>query len=461
MTTRFRICAAWLVIALLVGCGPMSDVPPDVAATLGGPVEVTPPGPATPATLPPEAAPPSGTQPRPLPDTTDGVHVFNDQLPGWMSDAQVAFAATHYAGTQKMTRVEADRLRAVNPEFVILHYRLGIGLGFRIPGGDCQPTDEVISIIEGDWVPEWPGQVEDSWFTLVDGQRVYNCDWGWYLVNLDDPSWRAYWLGEVLRQLDVNDNDGVFVDSISVPNYMGYDRFSPPLPEVDPAFEAAWTQAIDTWLAAMHDGLAGRAYLIPNVGAQVTTRDQTTYAAADGVMVEGFGDEALQYFSPDDWRLQMERTLAFVNRGQAVIAQGYVDPGDVRARLFTLGSYLLIKGDRSYINLEVDYEPEWFPEYDLPIGAPVGPVESFEALYRADWGAYARAYSGGLVVVNPDPDPASVMLDTTYYQVTPVGGGLIGEDGRIPPDWRLETAPVTELALGPGEAAILLSQPPE
>ena len=133
----------------------------------------------------------------------------------------------------------------------------------------------------------------------------------------------------------------------------------------------------------------------------------------------------------------------------------------MRARIFTLGSYLLIKGEHSYVNLEVDYEPEWFPEYDVPIGAPTEPVETLEALYRADWGAYARAYSGGWVVVNPGPDTASVVLDATYYQVTPVGGGLIGEDGQIPSDWRMETAPVTELALGPGEAAMLLSQPPD
>src|SRR5690348_13490255 len=68
------------------------------------------------------------TQARPWPSTASGIHVFNDQLASGMSDAQVRFAARHYDGTQKMVRSEADRLRATNPRFLILHYRLGEGL---------------------------------------------------------------------------------------------------------------------------------------------------------------------------------------------------------------------------------------------------------------------------------------------------------------------------------------------
>ena len=60
-----------------------------------------------------------------------------------MSDAQVAFAVTHYDGTQKMTRDQADRLRAADPDFLILHYRLGHGLGYRAIDPPCQPTGGV------------------------------------------------------------------------------------------------------------------------------------------------------------------------------------------------------------------------------------------------------------------------------------------------------------------------------
>ena len=72
---------------------------------------------------------------RPIPDTTTAVHVWDDQLPDSMTEAQVRFVATHIDGTQKVSLQTAERLRAVDPGFLVLHYRLGIGDGpvpFRI-----------------------------------------------------------------------------------------------------------------------------------------------------------------------------------------------------------------------------------------------------------------------------------------------------------------------------------------
>jgi hypothetical protein len=181
---------------------------------------------------------------RPFPDTARGIHIFSDQLPTGMSEEQVRFSATHYAGTQKMTRADADLLHAINPSFIILHYRLGLGLGYREPRGTCQPIGDYLMIIErNSWVQEYPATVQDGWFYHYPERstsRVYNCDWGWYLMNLDDSGWRSFWQGEVLRQVQVNDDDGVFMDSLSVPNYLGYDHYDPHLPEVDAVFETAW-----------------------------------------------------------------------------------------------------------------------------------------------------------------------------------------------------------------------------
>src|SRR5512139_2858235 len=76
----------------------------------------------------------------PFPDTAEGVHVFNDQLAAWeMSGAQFEFAAGHYAGIQKMFASDARRFRSHNPNFVILNYRLGLGLGYRNATGNCEP----------------------------------------------------------------------------------------------------------------------------------------------------------------------------------------------------------------------------------------------------------------------------------------------------------------------------------
>src|ERR1035437_9677654 len=62
---------------------------------------------------------------RTFPDTTSTIGVFVDQLPGGMSAAQNQFAATHYAGTQKLTTNLIDPIRAYNSNFIMLQYRLG------------------------------------------------------------------------------------------------------------------------------------------------------------------------------------------------------------------------------------------------------------------------------------------------------------------------------------------------
>jgi len=403
---------------------------------------------------------------RPWPDTTFGIHVFNDQISALnsLSDAQVTFAAAHYAGTQKMTRPDADRLRAINPDFLILHYRLGPGLGYRAPQGACQPTGAYLHIIEGNaWVQEWPGEgvVQSSWFFPWAGQdRVYNCDWGWYLMALDDASYRTWWTGELLRQLGANDDDGLFADSLSVPNYLGADRYAPPLPAYDPAFEAAWATRIRDWIAYVKGRLGSRYALISNVGSWVTTRDPTDYSGVDGVMIEGFGEwGASDPFALEDWELQMNRILGLTRLGKIVIAQSYTD-GSVADRMFLLASYLLVKGPRSFINLDLDLDPEWWPEYEIPIGSYVGGVPAdVSALYDGAAGVYRRNYTNGQVLVNPGTTTRTVSLGGTYYRADPVGGGFVPSTGDTS-GWRVDYPAVTSLTLGPGRGAIVLNSRP-
>lgn len=399
------------------------------------------------------------------PDTSSGVHIFNDQLLPDLSDAQWRFAATHYAGVQKMTRTDADTLRSYNPNFLILHYRLGLALGYRAIDSGCQPTGEFLHIIEGGaWVQEWPGDgaVQEAWFAHwpeSSATRVLNCDWGWWLMNLNDPGWRAYWQREVLHQLQANDNDGVFMDSLSVPNFLGADHYDPALPAFDLDYENAWSSRIDAWLAWLQTQPVGDYAIVPNVGNWVTTRDPTTYAAADGAMFEGFAmwGEGSPY-AVDDWRLQMNRALGLIRQGKAVIAQAYM--GDGRERLFALGSYLLIKGDRTYLNLESDMAPEWWPEYDIAIGSPLQPpVADIDDL--ASGGVYRRDFTNGFVLVNPAEDGAAihVNLGGTFRLVQPSGGGTVGEDGV--PTGSLSYQSVTSVSLPPYSAVVLLQMLPD
>ncbi|HOU12916.1 MAG TPA: putative glycoside hydrolase [Anaerolineae bacterium] len=411
-------------------------------------------------------APPSASTIRPFPDTTNGIHVFNDQLAN-MSEEQFQFAATHYAGTQKMTRDDADHLRTYNPNFVILHYRLGLGLGYRGIENGCEPTGDWLAIIEGnDWVQEWPGDanVVEEWFyhwPEASTTHVLNCDWGWYLMNLDNAAWRAYWSGEILRQFQANAADGLFADSFSVPNYLGYDRYNPNLPEIDNTFESQWTTRLNNFMAYMQQGDLAAYHFIPNAGFWVTSRETTNYGLADGVMLEGFGGWGYgNYFDLADWQLQMDRILGLVNQDKIILAQQYINAEDVNDRMFLLGSYLLIKGRYTYLNFDLDLDPEWFPEYSIPIGSPVGGIPAnIAALWNAGWGVYTRAYSNGRVLVNPTATTQTVALGQTYYRATPNGGGFVPADGDVSA-WTVSYTPVTSVELAPNRGAVLLNAAP-
>ena len=408
----------------------------------------------------------AGGSPRPWPDTNTGIHVFNDQLAYGLSEAQTQFAATHYAGAQKLTRSQADQLRAISPGFIVLHYRLGEGLGYRSVTDGCRPDGDWLAIVDGDdWVQEWPGDegASASWFFPWSGSdRVLDCDWGWYLMELGDPSWRAYWHGEVLRQVRANADDGVFMDSLSVPNSLG--TFDPPLPPLDLTFESAWSTRIAAWLSWLQSQPLGAYYLVPNVGSWITTRDVTDYSAADGLMVEGFAIEAdASPYALEDWRLQMNRILGATARGQAVVGQTCA-LGD-QERMFTLGSYLLAKGARSYLNLDNGLDPEWWPEYDIPIGRPTeGARTSIEDLYDDVAGVYRRAFDNGFVLVNPtnpwdgSGTTAIVDLGGTYYLAECSRGGYLPEDGV--PTGSVTYRRVSSVTLPPYSTAVLLDRQP-
>src|SRR5947209_20216980 len=113
----------------------------------------------------------------------------------------------------------------------------------------------------------------------------------------------------------------------------------------------------------------------------------------------------------------MDRLLALERRHKIVIAQNYLgDSADLATRLYYLGTYLLIKGDHTYLNYFAGQPLQWFPEYGIPIGRPLGPLpSSVAALYDAGSGLYRRAYSNGLVVVNPGSAPSILALGHTYY----------------------------------------------
>jgi hypothetical protein len=376
--------------------------------------------------------------PRQFPATANGIYVFSDQLDtSAMTEAQFRFAGRHYVGSQKLLPQAARHLRRYNPNYLVLHYRLGQGLGYRALDSSCRPTGGYLQIIDGNWVNEWPGNavVKPEWFFTWKGRpRVFNCNFGWYLMELNDPAWRQWWSTQIIAQLTTNEDDGIFADSYSIPNY-GF-TWRPSLPVVDSGFELAWAKREHAFTDYMRGRFAGRWKWIPNIGSYVTTRDPSDYSNVDGAMVEQFAEYGCaNYLALGDWQLQMNRVLPLVAADKDIIGQTYPCGSDVNERLFDLGSYLLIKGNHTYVNLlSYGLSAQWLPEYGIDLGLATDPLPSnISSYFNPSWNVYVRHYAKGFVVVNPAPAASgNFNLGGTYYEVVPSGGGIVPPNGVAP-----------------------------
>ena len=166
-----RIAGAWrLLRAAAVPCG---------AAGAG----IRRRGGQRPAARPASAGPAGTAAKRPWPDSTAKTLILADQLPDGMSAAQRQFVVGHMVGTQKLTLAESQPLRALAPNFLVLHYHLAI----------WQSAPSVTFIVDGmTWGNDYPTvTTNESWFWHNQaGMRVAAIDDGKLLMNLGDSGLR-------------------------------------------------------------------------------------------------------------------------------------------------------------------------------------------------------------------------------------------------------------------------------
>jgi len=393
-----------------------------------------------------------GADTRPFPDTSTRIAVLTDQLPETMTDAQVRFAATHYVGTQKLTLNLSQPLRAINPRFIVLHYHLAM----------WQSAPAVTFITDGHrWENDYAAvNAHESWFWHDgDKQRVASRADGKLLMNVSEPGFREYWRDSLIRQVENGDYDAVFLDSASPALLQGevssadvrLTATAARTRMFDELGGRSWITAWQDWIADLERSLSASGIpLVPNVGSLTTTWDNTDYSLTAGVFCEGFLDPR---FTTADWQAAAEQTLGLVRRNKIVILQNYLAaPGDVARRRFLLASYLLVKGARTYVAYFASGPLEWYPEWDLDLGAAQKTAASLGDL---GWnGIYRRDFDKGIVLVNPGTSAVQVNLDATFKRIELVGGGAVPGDGKV--SGRIDTAPVTALEIGANSAEILL-----
>jgi hypothetical protein len=405
---------------------------------------------------------PTGPTGRAYPDTTASIAILTDQLPS-MNAAQMAFATSHYVGTEKQLVAVTHALRALNPNFLVLHYHLSMwqsapATDFLLPDASCAGAPVC-------WANDYPTvTTHEDWFWHNDSdERVASTADQKLLMNVSVAGFQQYWEQSLEQQVTAGEYDGIFFDSASPAllqaecggNGSGQDPRLSGTQAKSTSFAAlgntTWIAAWQTWMKKLNDDLAAKGIpLIPNTSAFTTTWDTTNYGLTAGAFVEGFAGTG---FATADWVASTNELLKLAGAGKIVILQNYLSSAsDAATRMYYLGNYLLVKGSHTYLEYFAGGPLEWYPEWKIDLGAPVSAATDVATLLRD--GVYRRDFAKGTVLVNPSTSPVTVALGATFQRVVPSGGGAVDTSGAEPGSFTKTT--VTSIQVAASGAEVLL-----
>ncbi|MBM4360642.1 MAG: hypothetical protein FJ096_21245, partial [Deltaproteobacteria bacterium] len=370
--------------------------------------------------------------PRALPDTSSEVSLLVDRLPVAMSPAQLAFAASRFAGTRRITSTVASALRAYRPGFIVLHERLA----------HWQGGENLEFLIDGKtWGSDYATVAEhEPWFWhLPDGKRVASALDGKWLMNVADTDYRAYWAESVAKQVELGDFDGV-VAAAGSPTVVLTEGMKPvdarlagkgvvtnDLPELGGfSYGERW----EDWAKSVSGELAaGGLPLFMDIGSLEFDWDDTNYVGVPSGVLVDISRSATA--SVDDWLPWMNRLLQVTQGRPAIVKARLDDPTDRERRRYFLGIYLLVKGAATYLDVHASNAMEWYPEWAVKLGAPLESATSIDQLVSPK-GIFRRRFEKGWVYVNPTDGPIPASFESIVYRVAVVGGGTVFASGNEP-----------------------------
>jgi hypothetical protein len=394
---------------------------------------------------------------RQFPDTFASIAILSDQLPT-MSQAQMVFATSHFVGTQKQVLPTTQALRALNNDFLVLHYHLAM----------WQSAPATQFIVDGQhWGNDYPAvTTNETWFWHnTSGSRVASSADGKLLMNVSVAGFQQYWEQSLEAQVMDGDYDAVFFDSASPallqgecggggamqdPRLAGTAAGSTAFAELG---GATWIDAWQTWIHKLNDDLAAKGIpLIPNTSAFTTTWDRANYGLTAGIFAEGFAGTG---FAQADWQASANELLKLAAADKIMLLQNYLSaPTDVATRMYYLGNYLLVKGHHTYLDYFDSGGPlEWYPEWKIDLGAPTT-APTTDVLTLLSNGVYRRDFAKGSVLVNPTSSTVTVPLGGAYSHVVATGGGAVDATGAEPGSLSMQQ--VTSVDVGPTTAEVVL-----
>ena len=302
-----------------------------------------------------------------------------------------------------------QRLKAANPNLKVLIYKDLSGMVERDQWGGVSTG-----------VATQDAATHPEWFLLNTGGqrftfRFYNWIWA---ADVGNPAYQQKWADNVLAEMGDKGWDGVFMDDTNPSMEYHYDVARVAKYPTDATYQGATGSALRA--IGVRFSSAGK-LVVPNFGFW---KDYPAVVDGwldhvDGGMNENFvkvGTSA----SPDSydrasvWETQLASIKAAEARGKLYLGVSHSANSDAAAARYGFATMLLAGAGKARFAMHGDYTNEnWFDVYDYSIGAPAA------AETRDASGVHRRAFTNGLVLVNPTTASVPVALGRAY-----TGSGL-------------------------------------
>ena len=249
-----------------------------------------------------------------------------------------------------------------------------------------------------------------------------------FSLNMGNKQLQEYY-GERTANLIKNGYDGIFMDNVWVNYPFTWDLLIS-FCSAEPANmdkKKWWGDCID-FLKAIKKAVGGKIIVFNQVRGNDTENSLKYLAVCDGAMDESWLGWKINYNSIKEG-INIIKLINEKNKISLPIAIGQAE----NRALFLYCSYLLVKdGDNAYFSYMKGYNfkgMNWYPFYEIDIGSAKGQFYEKEGLLL-------RKFSKGLVIVNPNSSPKSIVLEGEYKN-------------------RKDVA-IKKVSLKPGEGTILL-----
>lgn len=319
----------------------------------------------------------------------------------------------------------------------------------------------------GFWEDEWTVlKAQSSWFLPGPLGAHVRADWNTFLMNPASAEWQGYVAGRALHELQRGVWTGIRLDVV-YEQLDGWTKNGLPSGYKREGFQQDMLSFLRAVKAAAGPAPVQMNGMWPSYDGTLE-HYRAEMAILDGAEIEQFAAHQNRTYQPFTlWKKQVstmmwnERQVPF----KYTQAYGWTGQEDVPKRIYILASYLLGKGQHSYIYYMDD---EWaglyfFPEWRIRIGAAVQTsycdscLAAVDAYYDASLNLYQREFENGFVLVNPSDSPSgSRTFASPVHLVIPTGSRVpeLGGSGR------LEYSVATSVTLQPKSAAIALRSLP-